>query len=62
MEVLTDEDGTNLTVNTSPVTTDIVDSIKKMLDENPAATVQDLCVALKQPAIVVCFVMVMFNL
>lgn len=62
MEVLTDEDGNNLTVNDSPVTTAIVDSIKQFLDANPAATVQDVCNELKQPCIVVCFVMVMFNL
>lgn len=62
VEVLTDEDGNNLTVNDSPVTTEIVDSIKQLLDANPAATVQDVCNELKQPCIVVCFVMVMFNL
>lgn len=62
MEVLTDEDGTNLTVNEAPITSALVDSIKKLVDEKPAATVQDICLELKQPAIAVCFVMVMFNL
>lgn len=62
MEILTDADGNNLTVNFAPVTVEVVDEIKKVMNENPAATPQDVSLATKQPAIVVCFVIVMFGL
>lgn len=62
LEILTDADGNNLTVNTDAVTTETVDRIKNLIAENPAATPQDIAVNLKLPTVVVCFVIVMFGL